>query len=69
MSKSFFNKLGLETYLFYETFRNKSILETKYKQKWLVLQISMISVEHIASSKSDKKFPIHKTLKEICESG
>lgn len=65
MSKSFFNKLGLESYLFSETYLFQ---KKKIQRKRLVLQISMVSVEHVSSSKSDKKCPIHKTLKENCES-
>lgn len=59
MSKSYFIKLALESYL-----KFPSILRniTKYAEKRLIAQISMISVEHVSSSKSDKNFPIHKTL-------
>lgn len=46
-------KLGLESYLFWDT---------KYIEKRGVVQICMISIEHVSSLKSDKNFPIHKTL-------
>lgn len=29
----------------------------------------MISIEYVSSSKSGKNLPIHKTLRENCESG
>lgn len=35
---------------------------TKDTEKKKIVQISMISIERVSSSKSDKNFPIHKTL-------